>query len=95
MLRIDPSRRGGINETHGNFWELRNKSKIAAKLEKTSETLENHPSLLSAYARDYITNDAPFAFLGTVSIRLLNVLSGASAFVKENLGSSANGLHKV
>ena len=25
MVRIDPSRRGGINETRGQFWEYRNK----------------------------------------------------------------------
>ena len=33
-MRIDPSRRGGIDESCGEFWECRENSKMAAKLEK-------------------------------------------------------------
>ena len=37
-MRIDPSRRSGINETRGKFREYREKSKMAAKLEKPRKT---------------------------------------------------------
>ena len=35
-MRIDPSRRGGINETRGKFWEYR-KNKNGRQVGKTSK----------------------------------------------------------